>query len=239
MEFVDGVVLRNQLPESLRTGEAARQMGEDIVDTLVEIHALDVSRAGFTELAPTAEHLERQIEEWRILWQHNRTREVPDVDRLGKWFASHPPSSPEPTVIHGLYMLENLVLAAESGRILAVLDWETAAVGDPLTDLGVLTSMWPEPGEGLEGTLNFGAVTPEPGFPTRRDLVERYMHASARDVENLRWYQALAFWKLAILLEGRHKRILLGDGAGSLVGQLEDGVPELASRALGLVRNFR
>jgi aminoglycoside phosphotransferase (APT) family kinase protein len=236
MEFVEGDVLRDVVPASFSSDTSRRQVSEEVVDTLVAIHALDVEAAGLSELAPPTGYLERQVRRWTMQWEHNRTRELRDIDRLGTWFAANIPSSPASTLVHGTYTMDNLIFDPLTSRAVTVVDWELATIGDPLADLGFLTALWVEPGERLEGQLQFGAATAEPGFLTRREIVERYMHASRRDVANLRWYQAFAFWKLAVLLEGSHKRVLAGTSSSSLVGQLEDGVPQLAARALRLTK---
>jgi aminoglycoside phosphotransferase (APT) family kinase protein len=136
--------------------------------------------------------------------------------------------------VHGDYKLDNVVIAGEPpGRIVGILDWEMSTVGDPIADLGYLLSFWREPGDDADRLLTEQLeVTRQPGFPSRDELAGRYAERSGRHVGEVTWYEVLATWKLAILLEGSYARHLAGVTDDPFFALLEEGVPALARRAL-------
>jgi aminoglycoside phosphotransferase (APT) family kinase protein len=237
MDHVEGTVVRDSLPDELADPSARLAVSAAMIDTLVEIHALDWKSTGLAELARPTNYVERQIHRWRSQWDHNQTREIPDVTSLAAWFSANLPKSPAATIVHGDYKLDNVIFDLSGPKAVAVVDWEMATIGDPLADLGYLTALWAEPGEAVVGHLRLGGATSSPGFMSRRELVERYAAASGRNVEQLRWYQAFALWKLAVLLEGSYKRFLAGTTDDAYFLTLEEGVPELVARAKQLAES--
>jgi aminoglycoside phosphotransferase (APT) family kinase protein len=154
---------------------------------------------------------------------------LPDYDILRDWLGANVPEEVEPAVVHGDYKLDNVIVVAP-GRIEAVVDWEMATVGDPRADLGYLLFFWPEPGIDMPlGDL----FPPTAGFPSRAELIEQWAQVSGRPVpgDELRWFEALAIWKLAILLEASYHRWLAGMSDDDFFSRLEVGVPALLARA--------
>jgi aminoglycoside phosphotransferase (APT) family kinase protein len=237
MDFLDGPIVTRELPSGLATEEARRRLGLDLVDTLVEIHAADVHAPGIAGFIREGSYLERQVRRFTQLWDVNRTRELPAVVEVGAWLAEHLPDPAPLAVVHGDYRLGNMILdAADPSRIRAVLDWEMGAVGDPRADVGYLLATYSEPG-GTASPLGTSPVTATPGFPSLRELVERYVERSGRDVEPLAWFQALALWKAAVFCEAIYGRFIRGELAAEDTGaaRFETGVPLLAETALALV----
>ncbi|HZT16528.1 MAG TPA: phosphotransferase family protein [Gaiellaceae bacterium] len=238
MRYLDGVVVTDELPRGLETLEARRRLGDDLVDTLVEIHAADVAHPALARFARPGSYLERQLRRFAQLWEVNRTRELPDVDEAGRLLAARTPAPLAPTVVHGDYRLGNAMLApGEPTRIAAVLDWEMGAVGDPRADVGYLLAMYSEPGA-PPSPLGSSSVTAEPGFPTRRELAERYAARSGRDVEPLGWFEALALWKAAVFCEAIYGRYSRGEleAEDRRAAAFEHVVPQLAAAAVERLR---
>jgi aminoglycoside phosphotransferase (APT) family kinase protein len=231
--FIDGAVITQELPPGLEHHDARRALGNDLVDTLVEIHAADVSRRELAAFVRPGSYLERQVRRFTQLWEINKTRELPDVDTVARALAERIPDPLPPTVVHGDYRLGNMMVAAEDPtRIVAVLDWEMGAIGDPRADVGYLLATYSEPG-GSPSPLGSSPVTAEPGFPTRAELVARYVERSGRDVEPVAWFEALALWKAAVFCEaiyGRFERGELG-AEDTRAAQFEHAVPLLARTA--------
>jgi aminoglycoside phosphotransferase (APT) family kinase protein len=238
MERVDGWVVRDRLPAFLDEGPDAdrRAVGEELVDALVELHTVDWRAAGLEGWGKPTGYLERQVRRWtgQLTIATGFTRPLPDLFRLGEWLAERVPASPPSTIVHGDYKLDNVVLTPDAPvRVAAILDWEMSTIGDPLADLGYLLSFWREPGDPPDPVLiEQVELTRLPGFSTRAELLDRYAERSGREVPDLRWYEVLARWKLAILLEGSYARHLAGVTDDPFFAELERGVPALARRAL-------
>ena len=236
MERVAGVVVRTELPESLSAEPDRAAVGDELVDALVELHSIDPATSGLADFGRPTGYLERQLKRWRGQMELTLplTRPLPDLEAVGSWLAAHLPASPAATIVHGDYKLDNVMLAPESPpRLVAILDWEMSTLGDPLADLGWMTSFWREaadPDVGIFSELN--RVTTLAGFKTRAELIARYESATGWDCSRLGWYQVLAIWKLAILLEGSYARHLAGMTDDPFFAQMKEGVPALARRAL-------
>jgi aminoglycoside phosphotransferase (APT) family kinase protein len=237
MDWLDGEVVGSTLPPGLDSEESRRRLAHDLVDALVEIHAADVTRPGLAAFVRPGSYLERQVRRFSQLWEINRTRELPAVGEVGSWLAANVPDPLPPTVVHGDYRLGNTMVARDDpARILAVLDWEMGAIGDPRADVGYLLATYSEP-HGAPSPLGTSPVTAEPGFPSRRELVDRYVERSGRDVEPLPWFEALALWKAAVFCEAIYGRYVRGElGAeDERASAFEQGVPRLAEGALARI----
>ena len=233
MEFLDGLVPTDEAPPGLEGAPARRALGHDLVDALVEIHAADVRTPALAGFARPGSYNERQVRRFAQLWEINRTREIPRVDEVGTWLAANLPEPLAPTVVHGDYRLGNTMVGhADPTRIVAVLDWEMGAIGDPRADIGYLLATYSEPG-GPPNPLGTSPITALMGFPTRAELVERYAAGSGRDVEPLAWFEGLALWKAAVFCEAIYGRYLRGElGAeDERAARFEQGVPYLAEAA--------
>jgi len=238
MDYLPGPIVTGELPPGLDTEPRRHALGLDLVDTLVEIHAVDVRSPGVSGFVREGSYLERQVRRFTQLWDVNRTRELPDVVEVGEWLADELPEPAPLAVVHGDYRLGNMILDPDRPtRIRAVLDWEMGAVGDPRADVGYLLATYSEPG-GETNPLGTSPVTATPGFPTRSELAARYVERSGRDVEPLAWFQALALWKAAVFCEAIYGRFIRGELAAEDTGaaRFEQGVPLLAETALALAR---
>jgi len=232
MERVHGEVITTELPPGLDEPTERRRIADELIDALVEIHAVDWEALGLEGYGKPTGYLERQLRRFGGLWEHNQTREVPALDRVTAWLTQHRPDSGPATIVHGDYRLGNTMFApAAPARLNAIFDWELATIGDPLADLGYLVATYPQPGDD-EGTIfSLGTVTSREGFLTREELVARYEEGSGRSMRDVRWYTTLALWKSAVFLEGSYKRFVAGTTDDPFFEMLDRGVPELAERA--------
>lgn len=234
MEKVPGEAIATQVPPGIDAPQERRRIGEQLIDALAEIHDVDWQAAGLTGFGKPTGYLERQLRRFGGLWELSRTREIPTVEKVGGWLAEHMPANAAPaTIVHGDYRLGNTMFATEPPtRLLAVLDWEMATIGDPLADLGYLCMMWTEAGDPSEGLReHLGRVTRAPGFPTRAELIERYERRTGRSMRDLRWYTTLALWKTIVFMEGNYRRALAGSTDDPYLKQFGDGVIALAQQA--------
>jgi aminoglycoside phosphotransferase (APT) family kinase protein len=171
------------------------------------LHAVEPGEAGLGDLGRPEGFLERQLEGWIGRYEKARTDKIGEVGPLTDWLARGVPKSPEPTIIHNDYKLNNLVLDPDNlTEVRAVLDWEMATVGDPLFDLAVSLSYWTEPGDSQELKEVMPTVTSTPGFMTRAEFVERYAEKSGRDLSEMHWYMVFGYFKLAAILQQIYAR---------------------------------
>jgi aminoglycoside phosphotransferase (APT) family kinase protein len=237
MERVAGEVITDSVPEALDAPEQHSRIADELIDALVELHATDWVGAGLEGFGKPTGYLERQLRRFNGLWEHNRTRELPQVEQVGGWLASRIPESPPATIVHGDYRLGNTMFAADApARLIAIFDWEMATIGDPLADVGYMLMQWTEPGDAL-GKFNLNNVTLRPGFPTRAELTAAYEERSGRSVQALDWYVTLALWKAVVFMEGNYKRALAGSTDDPYLQSFGEGVVEIADRALAVTRD--
>jgi aminoglycoside phosphotransferase (APT) family kinase protein len=240
MERVNGVVICTQIPPQFDARPDRRAIADEVIRTLVALHAVDYNAIGLDNLGKPEGYIARQVKRWMGQLDGARTRDIPELSAVGAWLQAHIPESPAATLVHGDYRIDNLMFAPQSPpRVVAVLDWEMSTLGDPLADLGYLLSFWREAGEAPATPLpdDMGDVTAQAGFPTRAEIAARYAELSGRQVTNLTFYIVLAIWKLAILLEGSYKRHQLGTTDDPFFALLGDGVPALARRAKEMIQD--
>jgi aminoglycoside phosphotransferase (APT) family kinase protein len=244
MEQVHGDVIGSTLPERFGSDAAKDRIVDELVDGLVELHAVDWQGAGLDWFGKgDGGYLERQLRRFGGLWEHNATRALPEVEEAAAWLRDHLPVQRESTLVHGDYRLGNVMFGAgpDAGpggdtvpHLASIFDWELSTIGDPLADLGYLTANYAEAHIDSGPLASMSAVTAEDGFPTRAAIVERYAARSGRDVDDIRWYQVLAGWKACVFLEGSYKRHLAGAGDDPFFASLDEVVPAIARYALSI-----
>ncbi|MHC3428549.1 phosphotransferase family protein [Streptomyces sp. DT18] len=221
MDFVEGTPYRTAGQLAGLGPERTRATVLSLVDTLVDLHAVEPGAVGLGDFGHPDGFLERQLRRWAKQLDASRSRELPGIDQLQEALAARLPRSPAPTVVHGDYRLDNVLVDADD-RITAVLDWEMSTLGDPLTDLGLL-AMYSTPLELPGSPVSTSASAP--GHPLPGELIERYAARSGRDVTALSWYTAFAWFKLAVILEGIHYRFTRGQTVGAGFDRIGELVP--------------
>jgi aminoglycoside phosphotransferase (APT) family kinase protein len=232
MERLEGEVVTSQIPPAFDTPAERQRMAEELIDALVELHAVDWRAVGLEGFGKPSGYLERQLRRFIGLWEHNRTREIPEVASVGEWLRVNMPESLPATIVHGDYRLGNTMLASEPpARLIAIFDWEMATIGDPLADLGYLMMFWVQSDDPNLGMYELQAVTRKEGFPTRAEMIALYEQRSGRSMQALDWYVTLALWKAVVFMEGNYKRAVSGTTDDPYLKAFGDGVLELARRA--------
>jgi aminoglycoside phosphotransferase (APT) family kinase protein len=237
MEEVHGDVITHTVPAALDLPEQRARIAEELIDALVEVHAVDWTAIGLEGFGKPTGYLERQLRRFNGLWEHNRTREIPEFEQAAAWLQANIPESPAATIVHGDYRLGNTMFAGSApARLIAIFDWEMATIGDPLADIGYMMLQWTQAGD-ERNRFNLQSVTAEPGFPTRQQLVSRYEERSGRSMNALDWYVTLALWKAVAFMEGNYKRAISGATDDPYLKSFGDGVVELARRAVDVTRH--
>jgi aminoglycoside phosphotransferase (APT) family kinase protein len=229
MAYVEGFVLTEEMPAPL--ADEAETVAKCLVDGLVDLHAVDPGAEELAGFGRAEGYLERQLKRFGGLYEVNATRPLADLELVADWLGANLPDSPRSTVVHGDYRLGNVMFSPSPTRLVAILDWEMATIGDPLADLGYMTAMWSQPSDPPNPVSDLSAVTRGAGFPDRDFLARRYAERTGLATDALPWYQVLALWKAAIFLEGSFRRFGAGTTADPFFARLEAGVPALAALA--------
>ncbi|MEZ4281925.1 MAG: phosphotransferase family protein [Myxococcota bacterium] len=238
MEHVPGVPIRTTLPPAYAgSGEAQARALTELIDALAELHVVDWRRCGLGDLGKSEGYLARQVPRWLAQLGSYRCRALPAVDVVARWLTDRLPKEQPPALCHGDYKLDNLLYSSDlPARALAVVDWEMAAIGDPLVDLAWALIFLPQEGN----PLALGAAGQPGGFvlaglPSEAELVARYAARTGRDVAALDWYRVFSPWKLAIVLEGSFAKWRSGNSSNPLHEHFGPMADRLLARAEALI----
>ncbi|HTS60753.1 MAG TPA: phosphotransferase family protein [Candidatus Acidoferrales bacterium] len=203
MERRRGVILREEIPAEFQGIKAhPRMIGEAFLDSLVDLHQIEISASDLRELGKPDGYVERQVRGWADRWERAKTEEVSELDAVVRWLGANIPTPLAPSLIHNDYKLDNIMLGRGSpDHIEAVLDWEMATLGDPLSDLGLTLCYWVWATAPEVRTAGIPALTSLPGWYSRDELVDRYARRTGRDVTHIGYYEVLGVFKLAVIVQ--------------------------------------
>ncbi len=212
MERVQGVILRNSMPDEARPRpDLMKRIAKAVLDNFVELHAVDYEAAGLADLGKPAGYIKRQIGGWAKRYQKAKTDDVPEMKRMATWLAEHEAPESDAALIHNDYKYNNMILNPNDWtQVTALLDWEMSTLGDPLMDLGTSLAYWIEPNDPPQMQHLKFSPTHWPGNPSRATLVERYAQKSGRDVSNIVFYYVYGLFKLAVVAQQIYVRYKLG-----------------------------
>lgn len=238
MERRRGLIIRRTVPPEIGDNLALRRrVSESLVDTLAELHSVDITKHGLEKLGKPVGFVSRQVKGWSERWERAKTSDVPQIERVIDWLRINlPPEPARPTLLHNDYKLDNVMLdAAAPSRIVAILDWEMAAVGDPLVDLGILLCYWPQADDPPVRRTSISAVTAQPGWLTRAEVVERYAAKTGFDVSRIAFYEAFALFKVAVVVQQIYYRYHAGQTRDERFAEFDKVVAALAAAAWQLI----
>lgn len=241
MERRCGIVIRDAIPPELGDiPDCGRRVSEALIDCLVRLHAIDVRDTGLEALGKAEGFIERQVRGWAGRWERARTQELGEMDGVIRWLAERIPLSPEASVVHNDYKLDNVMLRPGGDRVEAVLDWEMATIGDPLADVGLTLCYWiwaPVAGEGNPRALP-AVSRPEAGWYSRDEFLERYARRSGREVGTVGYYEVLGVFKLAVILQQIYFRYLRGQTTDERFRDFDEQVRSLVKTAAWLAEKY-
>jgi aminoglycoside phosphotransferase (APT) family kinase protein len=206
MERRHGHILRDAIPPGLP--DAPEQLSQIFTDCLARLHHIPLTETGLDRLGKPDGFLQRQVSGWADRWRRVQISPLPLMDQVIAWLASSLPPSGPPAIVHNDYKLDNVMFAP--GRIAAVLDWEMTAIGDPLVDLGMTLSYWCWVNQPGVRTAGIPALTLQPGWFSRQQLLDRYAAHSSRDLSRIAYYEVLGVFKLAVIVQQIYFRFHLG-----------------------------
>jgi aminoglycoside phosphotransferase (APT) family kinase protein len=234
MEQVDGVAITDTLPDAYRSPGDLPGIGESVIDGLAALQSVEWQERGLADFGRPEGFLARQLPRWSKQFERYRVRDLPYHKEVASWLEDNlPPESP-PAIMHGDFHLDNCLLSWQPPvRLEGIIDWEMSTIGDPMLDLGLFLAMWGDDRPARPAMPRVQGVTRVPGTPSRDELARRYAEASGRPIEHLPWYMALAFWKLATIIESAYAQFLAGSLTTPYARDLEHDVPALLAEAAG------
>ena len=232
-EFIDGRALTDTLPDSYPdTVDTVNRLGCDLIDQLAVLHSVPTDLPALAKLGRPERFVERQIERWLAVRREHEVRDLPALFALGEWLGAQVPEAGLPAVIHGDYHLDNTLASPHEPEILAIIDWELATVGDPYIDVALMLMFWGEYRTQQPPAFTaLQSVSRRSGVISRRELAGRWSASVGRPLHHMNFYMALAFWRLAAIIEGAYGLFLAGQLTTDYARGLEYDVPALLAEA--------
>lgn len=224
MDLIDGMPYRTAEQLAPLGPERTRTVSERMVDTLAALHTVDPGAVGLDDFGHPDGFLARQVRRWTTQLENSRSRDLPDAEELHRLLVARLPEDGSAGIVHGDFRLDNL-LVDDHDEVVAVLDWEMATLGDPLTDVALLLVY--QRLARLDTGFPVSTVSQAPGFLGDDELLARYESAGGRDLSDMAFHLALAHYKLAVILEGIYFRYLQGKTVGEGFDRIGDGVVPL------------
>jgi len=231
IQYIDGLSITDQLPAAYDGVSAVNKLGEQLTDALAAIAIAPWQELELADFGNPENFLQRQIERWLKLRSKSGVRELPLLSELGQWLLENVPESAPVGIVHGDYHLDNTLCSATQPELLAVIDWEMATIGDPLTDLGLFLMFWGPRAVEPPGFAHVQCVTRMTGVSNRRELASRWSCATGMSLDKLDYYMCYAFWRLAAIVEGAYELYVAGTVDTPYAKGLEYDVPALLEEA--------
>ncbi|MFQ5948437.1 MAG: phosphotransferase family protein, partial [Acidimicrobiia bacterium] len=237
MERRRGYVVREQWPGSLPDSDQFRRIvAEHLADTLAELHLVDFASIGLADLGRPEGFVARQVEGWTDRWELAKTQNTEAMNDLCRVLAGRLPAPQAATLLHNDYKLDNLMIG-DDGQVVAVFDWDMATTGDPLVDLGTALSYFAGPDDPTYPIFGVQAFTLAP-YLTKDEFVQRYAARTGFDLSDLRFYEALAMFRITVIIQQIYVRYVRGQTTDERFADLGEMVPELARAALELAKEL-
>ena len=239
MDRIPGVIPRSEWPVDVPLSpEQARALCLHAVDVLAELHGIDAGRAGLADLGKGSGYVRRQVEGWSTRYRNARTEDVPDLEDVMAWLDERQPDDVATCVIHNDYKLDNLVLDADDPtRVVGVLDWEMATLGDPLMDLAGSMAYWVQADDSDEVQMMRRVPTHLPGMLTRDEFVAAYCERTGRTVspEQWRFYEVFGLFRMAVIAQQIYYRFFHRQTTNEMYALFGPAVQIIGRRLDGLI----
>jgi aminoglycoside phosphotransferase (APT) family kinase protein len=233
MERVVGDIFRRDVPEGVTAGDVS-VMADSLINGLVQLHAVDASI--LAELNKGPGYVQRQVEGWSKRYRNALTDDVPNGEKVMAWLEANRADDVASRVIHGDWRIDNVVFDLKQARIVGVLDWELATVGDPLMDLGSALAYWVD----RDDEPAFAALRRQPshlpGMPTRDEFVAKYLEKSGVRCDDFTFYEVFGLFRLAVIIQQIWARYVVGQTTNPAFAGFGDAVNTLINRAEGKCR---
>jgi aminoglycoside phosphotransferase (APT) family kinase protein len=203
MQRLEGIIPRRNLPQGLALSrDQVRTLCLNVIDTLVQLHQVNVDKAGLQNLGVGRGYARRQIDGWSRRYRDARTWNVPNGQRIIEWLDAHVPEDGRVCITHNDFRFDNIVLdSADPTRVVGVLDWELATLGDPLMDLGNLLAYWVQADDDFLARASRRQPTHLPGMLTRTEVIEHYQHRTGFQTSDWRFYEVYGLFRLSVIVQ--------------------------------------
>jgi aminoglycoside phosphotransferase (APT) family kinase protein len=242
MERLKGIILRKDLPRGMNlSASQARMLSENLIDIQLDLHSIDYHAIGLDSYGKPEGYVKRQIEGWSERYRKARTPDVPDFEQVMAWLAEKmPPDSSKPGIIHNDYKFDNVVLDKDDPlKIVGVLDWEMATIGDPLMDLGSSLAYWVEKNDSPNMLMIRLMPTNIDGMMTREEIVQRYSERSGIKIKNFDYYYIFGLFRLAVIAQQIYYRFYNGQTKDERFGMLKFAVQILDETAKAVIEKSK
>lgn len=232
MEFVEGIVLRNKVPEGMSFGISDfERLSQNAVAGLLELHQLELQTSGLIALGKPEGYTQRQVQGWSERYFRAKTNEFTSLEIASTWLQEQLPASEPLGFLHNDYKYDNLVLDPQQpAEISAVLDWEMATIGNPLMDLGTTLAYWAE--ENDPAILKSFNLSHLPGNLRRAELLDLYFSKSEATRSEMLYYYVFGLFKVATIAQQIYKRYSQGFANDPRFAQLIHVVEAAGKKAL-------
>jgi aminoglycoside phosphotransferase (APT) family kinase protein len=213
MDHVDGRVITGVTLPNLTPAER-RAIYTDYARVAARLHAVDYKACGLADFGKPEGYVARQLDRWTKQYLASKTEENADMTALIAWLSSHLPAKDETAIVHGDYRIGNTILHRTEPRIVAVLDWELATLGHPLSDLAYACMYYriPASSEGTGGLA--GSDIAALGIPSEAEFIDMYSRFSGRErIDDWPFFLAFAYFRMAAITQGVYARALQGNAA--------------------------
>jgi aminoglycoside phosphotransferase (APT) family kinase protein len=237
MEFREGIVVWDEIPAVLADFDRpGLSIGLALAETLADLHSIDPAETELHSFGRPDGYLERQVSGWRKRWELVDSGRSPLMTAIaGKLATTLPSQTGRPAIIHNDFKVNNCQFdARDISRVKTVFDWEMSTVGDPLADLGTMLNFWPDEAR-WNGPLPHSPGVNNLGLTPRAPLLEAYAARTGFDLQHLDWYEALAAFKHATILEQLYQRYVRGESSDPRMIERGSHVAELADHAAQLL----
>jgi aminoglycoside phosphotransferase (APT) family kinase protein len=238
MDYVDGRVFwEPQMPGSNPAERVA--VYDSMNATIARLHALDPGNIGLGDFGRGENYVARQVERWSKQYRASETEKIDAMERLIDWLPKHIPHGGPVRLVHGDYRLDNLIIARDAPKVLAVLDWELSTLGDPLADFSYHLMAWHMPhSESAAGTATLvGQDLNVLGIPSMIDYVDNYVARTGLDPRpHLSVYLAYNFFRIAAILQGIIGRVRDGTATSEFAPAKAEMIRPLADKAWGFAQ---
>jgi aminoglycoside phosphotransferase (APT) family kinase protein len=203
MEKISGIIPRANLPKALTLSETeVNMLCRNVIDTLIELHKVDIQSTGLHELGKGIGYCQRQVDGWSERYKKAKTWNVPSCNYVIDYLKANVPQQEKTCFIHNDFRFDNVVLDEHNPtKVIGVLDWEMATIGDPMMDLGNSLAYWVQADDDFVAKQTRRQPTHLKGMLTRKEVIQYYCDQMGFDAKDFTFYEVYGLFRLAVIMQ--------------------------------------